>query len=122
MNPTASNELTESFENCTMLFADITGFTKYSSSVKPETVVQMLRKLFTEFDKLCLEYDVFKLYTIGDCYVCLGVTDKNDRKYAEEAQNVVHLGLEMIKKIKEVRDYVNCPNLNMRIGIHTVNL
>jgi class 3 adenylate cyclase len=30
----------------TILFADIAGFTKYSSSVEPETVVEMLRNLF----------------------------------------------------------------------------
>jgi hypothetical protein len=29
----------------------------------------MLRNLFTEFDKLTVVHNVFKLYTIGDCYV-----------------------------------------------------
>jgi len=37
-------------ENTTVLFADIAGFTKYSSSVEPETVVDMLRNLFSNFD------------------------------------------------------------------------
>ena len=50
MNPTASHMITESFENQTILFADIAGFTKYSDQNKPETVVKMLRTLFTEFD------------------------------------------------------------------------
>ncbi len=35
----------------------------------------MLRKLFTEFDRACLEMNTYKLYTIGDCYVVLGVVD-----------------------------------------------
>ncbi|KRX00071.1 Adenylyl cyclase class-3/4/guanylyl cyclase [Pseudocohnilembus persalinus] len=118
-NPLGKSELTEKYETCTILFADIAGFTKYSSSVKPDQVVQLLRKLFIEFDKLCLQNDVFKLYTIGDCYVCLGVNDKNNRQYAEEAQNVLNLGFEMIKIIQDVRKQINYDGLNMRIGIHT---
>lgn len=56
------------FENVTILFADIVNFTKYSSNVTPIEVVNMLRDLFTEFDKMTLHLDVFKLYTIGDNY------------------------------------------------------
>jgi class 3 adenylate cyclase len=41
-------------DNCTVLFADIAGFTKYSGSVEPQQVVGMLRELFEEFDKSCL--------------------------------------------------------------------
>jgi class 3 adenylate cyclase len=37
INPdTEKLELIDSFENVTLLFADIAGFTKYSSSVEPE--------------------------------------------------------------------------------------
>lgn len=37
----------DAFDNVTLLFADIAGFTKYSSSVEPETVVNLLKTLFT---------------------------------------------------------------------------
>jgi hypothetical protein len=37
----------------------------------------MLRNLFTEFDKKCLTQNTYKLYTIGDCYVALGIIDVN---------------------------------------------
>ena len=72
----------EELDDVTLLFADIAGFTKYSSSTDPIVVVNMLRKLFTEFDDHCLNQNVFKLYTIGDCYVCFGLTNKNDRNPA----------------------------------------
>ncbi len=39
----------------------------------------MLTKLFTKFDKSCVENNVFKLYTIGDCYVVFGANDYNNR-------------------------------------------
>lgn len=56
----------------------------------------MLRNLFTEFDKKCLFRNVYKLYTIGDCYVVLGIADASQRNPAEEAKNVIEMGFEMI--------------------------
>lgn len=50
-------ELTDVFEQCTILFADIKGFTEFSDKPEnreePQNVVRMLRSLFEEFDLLC---------------------------------------------------------------------
>ncbi len=104
----------------TILFADIAGFTAFSSSRTPDEVVVMLKNLFTEFDKMCLKYKLFKLYTIGDCYVILSFTNAAKRKPVEEAKNMVKMGLAMIEIIREVRKIINFEKLDMRIGIHTV--
>ena len=84
-------------------------------------MVNMLRSLFTEFDKCCLKYKVYKVYTIGDCYVVMGFTNAFKRNPIEEANNVVKMGLSMIQIIRTVRDVIKFPDLDMRIGIHTVN-
>ena len=55
-------DLTDSFKNVTLLFADIVNFTKYSSSVTPNDVVLMLRELFTEFDKTCQTWSLQGLH------------------------------------------------------------
>ena len=102
-----------------MLFADIKGFTSYSSQTTPAGVVKMLRLLFEEFDKLCLKYNVYKVYTIGDCYVVLGFTNCYQRNIHEEAKNVVNMGLAMVETIQRVRENLNFLELDMRIGIHT---
>ncbi|EGR32965.1 hypothetical protein IMG5_065330 [Ichthyophthirius multifiliis] len=115
-------ELTDEFEDVTILFADIKGFTEFSDKVKnPKKVLKMLKDLFEGFDKLCLKNKVFKLYTIGDCYVVLSfvVAERQNttEEKIQEAKNVVNMGLEMIETISHVRkDYTF---LNMRIGIHT---
>lgn len=80
----------------------------------------MLSELFTEFDKMCLQNNVYKVYTIGDCYVCLGVVDAKNRNYAEEARNVVNLAFDMLNIIKGVREKINFHSLGMRIGVHLV--
>lgn len=63
----------------------------------------MLKNLFVEFDRKCLDLDVYKLYTIGDCYVAIGMTDFKKRNPAREAKNVVDLAFAMIDIIINVR-------------------
>ncbi|KAL4479077.1 hypothetical protein ABPG73_022195 [Tetrahymena malaccensis] len=111
--------LTDQIDNVTILFADISQFTKYSSQVQPEQVVKMLRSLFYEFDRSVQYLNLFKLYTIGDCYVVLSFNDINKRNIVEEAKNVIYMGLEMIRIIRNVRSIINFEELDMRIGVHT---
>jgi class 3 adenylate cyclase len=111
---------TECYSEVTLLFADIVGFTEYSAGKNPRQVVEMLSQLFTAFDKECNTLNLYKLYTIGDCYVVMSFLDKNNRKKpAEEANDVVQLAIFMIRSIAEVRAKINFDKLNMRIGIHT---
>ncbi|CAD8045450.1 unnamed protein product [Paramecium primaurelia] len=121
LNPDQENTDTfmDVLENTTVLFADIAGFTKYSSSVEPETVVDMLRNLFSNFDQYCQKAEIYKLFTIGDCYVCMGVLDCKKRDPAGEAQKVLAFGFSMIEIINHYKKDPQYQHLNMRIGVHT---
>ncbi|CAD8159949.1 unnamed protein product [Paramecium octaurelia] len=121
LNPDQENTDTfmDVLENTTVLFADIAGFTKYSSSVEPETVVDMLRNLFSNFDEYCQKAEIYKLFTIGDCYVCMGVLDCKKRDPAGEAQKVLAFGFSMIEIINHYKKDPQYQHLNMRIGVHT---
>jgi len=114
-------DLTDVMEDATLLFADIAGFTKFSSSVEPEEVVKMLSELFTEFDQMCVKLKVYKVYTIGDAYVALGFLNAAERNPPVEANNIIKMGIGMIDIIKRVKKQLNHPGLNMRIGVHTVS-
>lgn len=48
---------------------DIVGFTNISSQLEPRKVADMLDRLYTKFDRLSQEHDIFKVETIGDAYV-----------------------------------------------------
>jgi len=117
-----NSQIVETLSDVTILFADIAGFTKYSSSVNALEVLSMLRELFTEFDKLCLNYKVYKLYTIGDCYVILGFLDIKNRDPTMELLKVLMVAFNMIEIITNVKKRINFNELNMRIGIHTVDI
>jgi Adenylate and Guanylate cyclase catalytic domain len=63
--------LASKYSDCTVYFADIAGFTKWSSTRQPEQVFQLLETLFKEFDALATKRGVFKVETIGDCYMAV---------------------------------------------------
>jgi class 3 adenylate cyclase len=88
-------------------------------------VVKMLTELFRDFDDSVEKTNCYKVHTIGDCYVVMSFTGKvpfSERNYKEEAKNVCKMGEAMIEIIKRVREKVEFPSLDMRIGIHTVIL
>lgn len=125
----ASKRQVDEFEDVTLLFTDVVGFTSFSKNVKdPREVVNLLSKLFSRFDQLTEENKVYKVHTIGDCYVIMGYngrvekTKRNRAVVVDEANRVIQTGLEMIDIIKEVRESseeVLLKDLDMRIGIHT---
>jgi Adenylate and Guanylate cyclase catalytic domain len=63
--------IAEAYPETTVLFADIAGFTAWSSSRQPTQVFQLLETIYAAFDKLAKQHGVFKVETIGDCYVAV---------------------------------------------------
>jgi len=59
----------DSFDNAAVLFLDVVGFTTNSSELGANVVVDMLQRIFTTFDAICVEYNVMKIKTIGDSYM-----------------------------------------------------
>jgi adenylate cyclase 9 len=60
-----------SMKHVSILFADIVGFTKMSSTKTAEQLVEILNDLFERFDSLCSIYGCEKISTLGDCYYCV---------------------------------------------------
>jgi len=63
--------LATKYPSCSVCFADLTGFTKWSSTRQPEQVFQLLERVFQEFDAVAAKRGVFKVETIGDCYMAV---------------------------------------------------
>lgn len=66
---TSSNIIADLYPETTIMFADLAGFTKWSSSKEPKEVFMLLETLYQAFDKIAARHKVFKVETIGDCYV-----------------------------------------------------
>ena len=65
------NQLAEFYPSATILFADIAGFTAWSSVREPQHVFVLLETLYKAFDSIANKRKVFKVETIGDCYVAV---------------------------------------------------
>jgi Adenylate and Guanylate cyclase catalytic domain len=67
----SSKPIANLFRNTTVLFADMAGFTAWSSTHTPEQVFELLERVYSAFDKIANRRKVFKVETIGDCYVAV---------------------------------------------------
>jgi class 3 adenylate cyclase len=60
------------FESVTVMFTDFKGFTSYSQNLSPELLVKTVDYYFSKFDAIMEKYDLEKIKTIGDAYMCAG--------------------------------------------------
>uniref|UniRef100_A0A182UK84 adenylate cyclase n=1 Tax=Anopheles melas TaxID=34690 RepID=A0A182UK84_9DIPT len=102
-------------ENVSILFADIVGFTRMSSTKTAEQLVEILNDLFERFDDLCLVNGCEKISTLGDCYYCVSGCPE---PRPDHAICCVEMGLGMIESIR-VFDAQRNEGIKMRVGVHT---
>jgi PAS domain S-box-containing protein len=120
-----SEHIAEQFDNVTILFADIVGFTNLSGQLSPRELVDVLNEIFSTFDQFLENHGLEKIKTIGDAYMVVGGLPVSKK---DHAQAIANMALEMIEAIKKLKDHpllqeinqkYNCPELKMRIGINT---
>lgn len=105
--------IAERFEECTILFSDIVGFTEMSHSMSPVDVVDLLNRIFSEFDDLAEKHGLEKIKTIGDAYMVVGGLPEPDQKHAE---SVARFALDMLEVVRRYREVEELP-LEIRIGM-----
>jgi hypothetical protein len=64
--------IVDSFHECTVVFADIVGFTQIVGKYSPSRTVQLLNELFSAFDRIAETHRLEKIKTIGDSYMMVG--------------------------------------------------
>ncbi len=107
--------IADSFEEVTVLFADIVGFTKFSEGVSAEVLVAVLNDIFTRFDSIADRRGLEKIKTIGDAYMAAAGLPVPVPDHAVRAANMALDMLEVMDRFNEHSAY----KLKIRIGIST---
>jgi len=107
--------IADSFQNVTVLFADLKGFTGFSQHVDAQHLVGLLDEIFSTFDHLAHLHGVEKIKTIGDAYMAVaGLPVARD----DHADAVAAMALGMQTAFRDLIANRGL-SLEVRIGIHS---
>ncbi|XP_003976359.1 heat-stable enterotoxin receptor [Takifugu rubripes] len=108
----------ELFEQVTIYFSDIVGFTTLCHYSTPMEVVDMLNDIYKNFDSILDHHDVYKVETIGDAYmVASGLPKRNGDRHAVD---IAEMALDMLSFVKTF-ELLHLPGIPLwiRIGVHS---
>lgn len=107
--------IADRFNEVTIVFGDIVGFTPISEQLTPEQVVVTMNDLYTAFDDMAAQFGLEKLRTMGDSYVvAAGLPDPR----SDHALAGAEMALRMLDELDQ-HSIEGVGPLQMRIGIHS---
>mmetsp|Transcript_42749 Transcript_42749/g.103157 ORF Transcript_42749/g.103157 Transcript_42749/m.103157 type:complete len:865 (+) Transcript_42749:140-2734(+) len=114
--------IAELFPNTTVMFADLAGFTAWSSVREPSQVFTLLEAVYGAFDQIAKRRRVFKVETVGDCYVAVtGLPEPRQ----DHALAMARFAKECIDKFNDISKQLeltlgpDTADLAVRAGIHS---
>uniref|UniRef100_A0A8C9VR60 Guanylate cyclase n=1 Tax=Scleropages formosus TaxID=113540 RepID=A0A8C9VR60_SCLFO len=108
----------ELFEEVTIYFSDIVGFTTLCQYSTPMEVVDMLNDIYKNFDSILDNHDVYKVETIGDAYMVVsGLPRRNGNRHAVD---ICRMALDILAFMGTF-ELQHMPGLPVwiRIGVHS---
>jgi class 3 adenylate cyclase len=110
------------FPETTIMFADIVGFTDWSTCREPSQVFILLESIFGEFDSLAKRRRVYKVEVVGDCYVGVcGLPDPSKRHAVVMAKFALACMEKMDTTTQKLKDELGpeTAELQLRVGLHS---
>lgn len=102
-------------DECTVMMADIVGFTKMAEAIRPHELIRILDEIFHEYDQLAEGLGLEKIKTMGDGYmIAAGAPDP----YPGHEDAIATLALSMVEVTHTLSGRFGLP-LEVRIGIHS---
>ena len=106
--------IAEGFDNVSVLFADLVGFTALSARLAPTELIELLNRVFSTFDELAEQYGVEKIKTIGDAYMVAGGLPE---PCSDHLDSLASMALAMLDRLRDLNSEFD--GLSLRIGLHT---
>ncbi len=103
------------YKNASVMFTDLVGFTKKTTTMSPKRLINELNDIFSSFDKIIKKYNCTRIKTIGDAYLAVsGVPEENKN----HAKNLIQAAIDFRQFIFE-RNTVNPIKWEITIGINS---
>ena len=98
------------------------GFTAWSSTREPTQVFTLLENIYASFDEIAKRRRIFKVETVGDCYVAVSGLPEPRKDHAVAmarfARDILHKMRDMVKQMV-VELGPDTEDLGLRIGLHS---
>uniref|UniRef100_A0AAF5D7J4 Guanylate cyclase n=1 Tax=Strongyloides stercoralis TaxID=6248 RepID=A0AAF5D7J4_STRER len=105
------------FEQASVMFSDIVGFTKLCGSSSPLEVVNFLNSVYTGFDDIINKFDAYKVETIGDAYMVVsGIPQENGVNHLANLADVALCMMEFLQTY--IIPHKKEEKLRIRLGLH----
>ncbi len=105
--------IADRYDDASVLFADIAGFTQRASDTTPTELVRFLDGLYTDLDTLVDRHGLEKIKTSGDSYMIVsGVPEPRP----DHLEALADLALDMVDAVAELKDPNGQP-VPLRIGL-----
>ena len=108
-----SEPIADTFEDASVLFADISGFVPLARELGAPRVVVLLNQLVSEFDTLATRHRIEKIKTIGDAYMAAGGVPERSLDHLPRLVLMAHDMLDVVGRVRSASGLA----VHMRIGI-----
>lgn len=85
-------------DQAAVMFTDFVGFSDISRYMSPNELLKELTIYFDEFERICVKYDIEKVKTVGDAFLCVAGIGKHKRTAVID---IVMAGMEMLQFVEE---------------------
>lgn len=109
----------KSFEQVTVLFTDFKNFTQASEKMSAEDLVHEINLIYSRFDLIMAKYNIEKIKTIGDSYMCAGGLPSENKTNPIDCIRAAIEIRDFIKSLEEEKRTANKVFFEIRIGINT---
>mmetsp|Transcript_29543 Transcript_29543/g.45097 ORF Transcript_29543/g.45097 Transcript_29543/m.45097 type:complete len:753 (-) Transcript_29543:178-2436(-) len=103
-------------DEVTLFFSDVVGFTAMCAELPPWDIIDMLNRLYTVMDYLAAKFNLYKVETIGDAYMCCSGLPDPHKNHAEDIAN---FSIAVKECVKLVTSPLSGQPIRLRIGIHS---
>ena len=107
------------FDQVTVMFTDFKNFTQASEKLTAGELVEEIHTCYSEFDRIIAKYNLEKIKTIGDSYMCAGGLPVANATHAEDILSAALEIRDFVQHQKQKRNAEGKPSFEIRIGCHT---